>query len=191
MLSYPSTVNVGEHFTVTWNVTGGIPGVISHSAIHLGTSMTDIISVVVSGNTPQTFSASIPAPNQTGTFSIRAHAIVDGTSYFSDLKTISVVSPTDFNVVLSTDKVVISKQQTISQGVPITVTVTSMNGFNSPVTLSLPDVPSIAVAATLSPTTVTPAANGQVTATLSVSVITGAKGGVWGTRPSEPIPCMS
>ena len=74
ILSCPSTVSVGEHFTVTWNVTGGIPGVISHSAIHQGMSMTDIVSLVVTGDTPQTFSAGVAAPNQTGPFSIRAHA---------------------------------------------------------------------------------------------------------------------
>lgn len=36
VLSYPSNVSTGEHFVVTWNVTGGIPGKITHTAIHWG-----------------------------------------------------------------------------------------------------------------------------------------------------------
>jgi plastocyanin/outer membrane murein-binding lipoprotein Lpp len=182
ILSCPSTASVGEHFTVVWNVTGGIPGVITHSAIHRGMSMTDIISLVVSGNTPQTFSAVIAAPNQTGTFSIRAHAIVDGTSYFSPLQNIAVVQPTSFNLQISAARIIVNKEETVAKGVPLTLTVRSVGGFNSPVTLSLVGVPNIAVFATLSPTVVTPPANGEVSANLSVAVIT-LRGGIYETQP--------
>jgi plastocyanin len=177
ILSCPSTVSVGEHFPVTWNVTGGIPGVITHSAIHLGMSMTDIISVVVSGNTPQTFTATIAAPNQTGTFSIRAHAIVDGTSYFSDLKTITVEQPTSFNLQISADKIFMNKAYV--RTITLTVTVTSVNGFNSPVNLAVVDMPpqlASIVSATLNPATITPPANGQATSTLFVSITLGLSG---------------
>jgi len=171
-------VSVGEHFTVTWNVTGGIPGVISHSAIHLGMSMTDIVSLVVTGDTPQTFTATVPAPNQTGTFSIRAHAIVDGVSFFSDLKTISVEQPSNsFKLEISTGRILMNKAY--ERTVTLTVTVTSVGGFNSPVNLALVDIPpqlASIVTATLNPTTVTPPANGQVTATLFVSVVSGLSG---------------
>jgi len=182
ILSCPSTVSVGEHFTVTWNVTGGIPGVISHSAIHLGMSETDIVSVVVSGDTPQTFSAIVAAPNQTGTFSIRAHAIVDGNSAFSDLRTISVEQPTSFNIEISTGRVLINRAETFNQGIAVTVTVSSVGGFNSPVQLTLVGGSSTAVIATLNPTTVTPPANGQVSATLNLQVVSGIAYG-YGSRP--------
>jgi plastocyanin len=183
ILSCPSSVSVGEHFTVTWNVTGGIPGVITHSAIHRGMSMTDIISVVVSGNTPQTFTATIPAPNQTGTFQIRAHAIVDGNNYFSDLRTITVTQPTSFNLMIGASKIYISRKETITLGIPftLTVSVTSVGGFNSPVTLGLVGV-SDPLSATLNPTTVTPPANGQINATLSIAV-TSVTIGTLGARP--------
>jgi uncharacterized secreted protein with C-terminal beta-propeller domain len=77
------------------------------------------------GDTPQAFTLEVAAPNQTGPFSFRAHAVIDGTDVFSDLKTVTVESASAFTLTLSTDKVVIDKQSTISQGVPITVTVTS------------------------------------------------------------------
>jgi len=183
ILSCPSTVSVGEHFTVTWNVTGGIPGVISHSAIHLGMSETDIVSLVISGDTPQTFSAVVASPNQTGTFSIRAHAIVDGVSFFSDLKTISVEQPSNsFKLEISTGRVLINRAETFNQLITLTVTVTSVGGFNSPVTLTLVGVPSVAFIATINPTTVTPPANGQVSATLSLQVVSGIAYG-FGSHP--------
>lgn len=184
ILLYPSTVAVGEHFVITTNVTGGIPGKIDHFGIHKDMSETDIVAYSqTTGDTPQVFQEVVPAPNQTGPFAIRAHAVIDGQEVWSDEKTIMVESAATFDLGISTGKVIINKQETISQGVPLTVTVKSVAGFNSPVTLSIVNVPLDALVATLNPTTVTPPANGEVEATLSIAVITGATGGQFGARP--------
>jgi len=185
ILSYPSTVSVGEHFTLTANVTGGIPGKIEHFGIHRGMSEADIVAYSQStGDTPQVFQEVVPAPNQTGPFAIRAHALIDGQEVWSDEKTIMVESAATYELRISTGKVIINKQETISQGVPLTVTVKSVAGFNSPVALSVANVPGDSLTTTLNPTTVTPPANGEVESTLSVAVITGATGGQFGTRPT-------
>lgn len=183
--SCPSTVSVGEHFVVTWNVTGGVPGNISHTGIHLDMSESDIASVVFSGDTPQTFRASVPAPNQTGTFAIRAHALIDGTAAWSEERIISVIQPNTFSIAISAERIVMNKADRNTR--TFTVTVTSVGGFNSPVTLALTNEPTqlaSEVTATLNPATVTPPANGKVTSTLSLVWSTSGSGGTFAVRPT-------
>ena len=183
ILSFPSMVSVGEHFTVMTNVTGGIPGKISHFGIHKDMSDVDIVAVSqTTGDTPQTFSEVVPAPNQTGPFAIRAHAIIDGKEVWSDEKIVSVEQSSTFNLEISAARIIISKLVT-TQSTTLTVTVKSVGGFNSPVTLALANVPSPAVTATLNPNVITPPANGEFNATLSIAIFPGNTDGGHVSQP--------
>ena len=73
--------------------------------------------------------------------------------------------PTDFSITSS------STSLTIQQGssATSTITITSINGFNQPVQLTISGAPS-GVTATLNPQQVTPPADGSTTSTLTVSV---------------------
>lgn len=89
VLSYPATVDGEASFTVRWEVAGGAPGDISHTAVHWGfnTGRANIsdyprLTPVQTGKTPQEFSAGIKAP-ASGTIYLRAHAIVDGAHVYA------------------------------------------------------------------------------------------------------------
>lgn len=89
MISYPANVTGEENFTVVWEVSGGVLGEISHSAIHWGfkagrADVTDYgrFSKVQKGKTPKEFIVEIKAPDS-GTIYFRAHAIVDGIDLYS------------------------------------------------------------------------------------------------------------
>jgi len=94
--SYPARVDGEENFTIKWEVTGGILGEISHSAVHWGfkagrANVTDYgrFSSVETGKTPQEFSTVLKAP-ASGTIYFRAHAIVDGEDLYSDEYVIAI-----------------------------------------------------------------------------------------------------
>lgn len=94
--SYPARVDGEENFTIKWEVTGGILGEISHSAVHWGfkTGRADItdygrFSRVETGKTPQEFTTVLKAPSS-GPIYLRAHAIVDGADLYSDEYVIAI-----------------------------------------------------------------------------------------------------
>lgn len=93
----PMKAVAGEEVLMAWQVAGGKPGKITHSAIHWGKepgkalvadypTMTELAT----GNTPQLFSAKLKVPTEPGTYYYRAHATVDGVDVYSDEETISI-----------------------------------------------------------------------------------------------------
>ncbi|MCX9011918.1 MAG: hypothetical protein OIN66_12440 [Candidatus Methanoperedens sp.] len=94
--SYPTTVNGESNFTIKWEVSGGSPGNISHTAVHWGfnsggENISDYprTSIIQTGKTPQQFSVELKAP-ASGTIYFRAHAIVDGTNVYAPEYTITI-----------------------------------------------------------------------------------------------------
>ncbi|HWR26351.1 MAG TPA: hypothetical protein VN316_00580 [candidate division Zixibacteria bacterium] len=97
--SFPSSANGDTNITFRWEVSGGTPGEISHTAIHWGyksgrANISDYskVTVIQTGKTPQGFSAVIKAPSG-GTFYFRAHAIVDGINIYSPEYQINIIAP--------------------------------------------------------------------------------------------------
>ena len=97
--SYPSSVTGDTVYSIKWNVSGGTPGDIGHTAVHWGfkSGGADIadyseVSAVQTGKTPMGFTTSLTAP-ASRTVYFRAHAIVDGEHVYSDEYTIRVISP--------------------------------------------------------------------------------------------------
>ena len=79
--------------------TGRKPWKITHAAIHWGkepgktlTGDYPPMTEVSTGNTPQSFSATLKVPTEPGTYYYRAHAIVDGVHVYTGEHTIRVVS---------------------------------------------------------------------------------------------------
>ena len=96
--SYPGSVDGETDYTIKWEVSGGIPGDIGHTAIHWGFSSAsaDIanyprVSQVLTGNTPQSFSTILKSPAG-GSIFFRAHAIVDSTHVYSDEYKITIIA---------------------------------------------------------------------------------------------------
>ena len=95
--SYPGTVNGESNFTIMWEVSGGAPGDISHTAVHWdynsgGENISDYLrtSAIQTGKTPQQFSVEIKAP-ASGDIYFRAHAIVDGAHVYAPEYLITVI----------------------------------------------------------------------------------------------------
>lgn len=95
--SYPRSVNGESNFTIMWEVSGGAPGDISHTAVHWdfnsgGENIADYLrtSMIQTGKTPQQFSVEIKAP-ASGDIYFRAHAIVDGTHVYAPEYMITII----------------------------------------------------------------------------------------------------
>ncbi len=89
VIFYNTSVTGDENFTVRWQVSGGMLGDITHSAVHWGfrSGGADIkdygrFSKVLTGKTPQEFSVELKAP-ASGPIYFRAHALVDGVDVYT------------------------------------------------------------------------------------------------------------
>ncbi len=110
VLSAPATAAAGQSFTVSWRVNSPVQKTINHTAVHYGPdskseplTLTSYpsLTAVQSGTIPNDFSANITI-SKTGIFYFRAHAIIDGTNYWSGEKTINITIPTTTSVVTPT-----------------------------------------------------------------------------------------
>lgn len=97
--SYPSSANGDTDITIRWDVSGGIQGEITHTAVHWGyqsgsANISDYprTSQIQTGKTPQGFSAEIMVPAG-GNFYFRAHATVDGVDVYSPEYQIAIIAP--------------------------------------------------------------------------------------------------
>lgn len=100
VIFYPSSPDGDTNITIRWEVSGGTPGDISHTAIHWGyrsgnASISEYpkVSIIQTGKTPQGFSAAIKTPSG-GSLFFRAHAMVDGTNVYSPEYQITIAAPT-------------------------------------------------------------------------------------------------
>lgn len=96
VLDYPASVESGEYFTISWEVTGGTSGEIRETAIVSGSesgneSLADYPtkSSPQGGSTPKEFEFRLRAPIS-GDFYFRAYAVVDGAEVFSPEYEISI-----------------------------------------------------------------------------------------------------
>ncbi|MEM3697104.1 MAG: CARDB domain-containing protein [Candidatus Bathyarchaeia archaeon] len=120
-----------------------------------------------------TFTISTSTTIPTGTFYITIMGSGGGlTRTTTYALTVTPLPAPDFSISASPSSVTIQQGSSGSS----TITVTSINGFNQPVQLSVSGAPS-GVTATLSPSQVTPPAGGTATSTLTVSVSTTATTG--------------
>ena len=100
--SYPESTDVDTGLGIDWQVSGGITGKISKTAIiwdfnNGSANISDYsnMSEVQTGNTPEQFNAiiNIPVNNTIYTIYFRAYAVVDGTDIYSkEYQTIIVPS---------------------------------------------------------------------------------------------------
>ena len=100
VLDYPASVESGEYFIISWEVTGGASGEISETAIISGSesgneSLADYPtkSSPQGGTTPKEFEFRLRAPIS-GDIYFRAYAVVDDTEVFSPEYEISVSEAT-------------------------------------------------------------------------------------------------
>ncbi|MEQ9731454.1 MAG: hypothetical protein ABOK23_12700 [Candidatus Methanoperedens sp.] len=106
VLSAPAAAEAGQSFMVSWRVNSPIQETINHTAVHYGPdsksgnlTLTSYPSLTTpqSGTIPADFSGNITL-GKTGIFYFRAHAIIDGTFYWSDEKTINITIPTTVSI---------------------------------------------------------------------------------------------
>ncbi|MEK6977252.1 MAG: hypothetical protein AABX40_02475 [Candidatus Hydrothermarchaeota archaeon] len=96
LVTYPTDVLKEDTMIFKWEVTGGVQGNITHTAIHYGTKsgkvFTDysMASKILTGKSPGTFTVTVKAPEAGGVLYFRAHAIVDGQHVYTEEKTIVV-----------------------------------------------------------------------------------------------------
>lgn len=103
VLSAPAAAAAGKSFEVSWRVNSPVQKNIPHTAIHYGPdskseplTLTSYPSLtpVQNGTIPADFSTNITI-SRTGIIYFRAHAIIDGTNYWSDEKMIAVYIPSN------------------------------------------------------------------------------------------------
>lgn len=89
--SYPASVDTDTDLGIDWNVSGGMPGNISRTAVIWGFNMSNAnvsdypeMSTVRTGKTPQQFSVTLNISYTNVTIYFRAYAIVDGIDIYSD-----------------------------------------------------------------------------------------------------------
>ncbi len=90
LIAKPFQVTAGDPYTISWRLEGGGQGKITHTAVHWDLNSRPeeyrayaYTSEIFQGNTPDTFIASLTAP-ESGTIFARAHAIVDGENVYSE-----------------------------------------------------------------------------------------------------------
>ncbi len=98
IISSPQKWLPDENLTITWQVTGS-KGNISHTAIHYDTQSHEAdfklyskASTYQTGNIPQLFRTSVKATKEKFMY-IRAHAIVDGSHYYDEERSILIELP--------------------------------------------------------------------------------------------------
>ncbi len=91
VISYPASVDPDTDLAIDWNVSGGMPGNISKTAIIWGlnkgsANVSDYpeMSTVRTGTTPQQFNVTLESLPTNGTIYFRAYAAVDGIDIYSD-----------------------------------------------------------------------------------------------------------
>jgi hypothetical protein len=106
VLSAPATAAAGQSFMVSWRVNSPVQKNINHTAVHYGPDSKSVnltlssypsLTTVQKGTIPADFSANITI-GKTGIFYFRAHAIIDGTNYWSDEKTINITIPSTVSI---------------------------------------------------------------------------------------------
>jgi hypothetical protein len=106
VLSAPATAAAGQSFMVSWRVNSPGQKTINHTAVHYGPDSKSepltltsypMLTTVQKGTIPADFSANITI-SKTGTIYFRAHAIIDGTNYWSDEKTITLTVSTNISI---------------------------------------------------------------------------------------------
>lgn len=166
--SASTTVTVGSiggfTDTVSLSATGLPSGV---SASFSPTSVTPPSGGSASSSLTLTASSSAVA----GTYTVTIHGIAGNSSHTVTL-TLTIGSPADFTVSVAPQSLSIAQ----GSGASTTVTVGSLNGFNSSTSLSISGLPS-GVTATFSPTSVTPPAGGSASSTLTLAVSSSASTG--------------
>ncbi len=101
VISYPESIDTETDLGIDWNVSGGMPGTISRTAIIWGFNMSSAnvsdypeMSTFRTGKSPQQFSVTLNVPNQTNvTIYFRAYATVDGIDIYSDEYKTIIVPP--------------------------------------------------------------------------------------------------
>jgi hypothetical protein len=98
--SYPASVDTETDLGIDWEVSGGMPGNISRTAIIWGFNMSSAnvsdypeMSTVKTGKTPQQFNTILDVPLNNGTIYFRAYAVVDGIDIYSDEYQTIIVPP--------------------------------------------------------------------------------------------------
>jgi len=103
VLKSPATAAASKSFEVSWRVNSPEQKNIQHTAVHYGPdskseplTLTSYpsLTTVQSGAIPADFSANITI-GKTGIIYFRAHAIIDGTNYWSEEKMITITVPTN------------------------------------------------------------------------------------------------
>ncbi len=110
IVNAPATAAAGQSFTVSWRVNSPVQETINNTAVYYGPdSKSENLTLSSypsrttpqSGTIPSNFSANITI-GKTGIFYFRAHAIIDGTNYWSDEKTVNITIPKITSVITPT-----------------------------------------------------------------------------------------
>ncbi len=101
ILTAPDTAVAGKSFVVTWSVNSQVQKNIAHTAVHYGSepkaepltlASYPSLTTPLGGTIPANFNTSLVI-NTTGVTYFRAHAIVDGSHYWSPEKMITISAP--------------------------------------------------------------------------------------------------
>jgi len=101
ILKAPATAEASKSFEISWRVNSPEQKTIPHTAVHYGPDSKSepltltsypTLTLVQNGTIPADFSTNITI-GKTGIIYFRAHAIIDGTNYWSDEKMITVTVP--------------------------------------------------------------------------------------------------
>jgi proteasome lid subunit RPN8/RPN11 len=115
-------------------------------------------------------------------YTIRGSDVTGNLDYYitaSDTVGNQVTTPTTTIVIGDFEIDAPSNQLTVyvGQSKTTTITVKSINDFNSPVSLQAPNRPSVVASVSFSPTQVTPPKGGQATSTMTVTIVSSASTG--------------
>lgn len=94
LVTYPTDVLKDDVMSFKWEVTGGVVGNITHTAVHYGDKSGQVFqnysmaSKILTGKSPSTFTVTAKAPAAGSILYFRAHAIVDGQHVYTEEKTI-------------------------------------------------------------------------------------------------------
>ena len=179
------TITQGQSttFTVTVKSLNGFSSPVSLAAINLPPGYSSAywnspsVTPSANGQVTGTLTINTTTGTSTGSFTTTLRASASGYTTKDIPVVITINKAADFST--SVD----STARTITQGqsTTFTVTVKSLNGFNSPVSLAAINLPPGYSSAYWSSPSVTPSANGQVTGTLTINTTTGTSTGSFTT----------
>src|SRR5579871_5964462 len=179
------TITQGQSttFTVTVKSLNGFNSPVSLAAINLPPGYSSAywnspsVTPSANGQVTGTLTINTTTGTSTGSFTTTLRASASGYTTKDIPVVITINKAADFST--SVD----STARTITQGqsTTFTVTVKSLNGFNSPVSLAAINLPPGYSSAYWSSPSVTPSANGQVTGTLTINTATGTSTGSFTT----------